>query len=100
MATKQKNNQTKQNDWKNIVQGFVANMLERVGDNVSKRVQEFVLKLKKRTLGGALIFVGSIFFLIGAALFVNSIFENEYPWLGWIMSGLVVAAAGYVVSKE
>jgi len=95
-----KKSQTKQSDWKNLVQVFVANMLERVGDNVSKRMHEFAGKLKKRTIGGILIFVGFIFFIIGVALFINAIFSNQFPWLGWTVSGLVVALAGYVVSKD
>ena len=100
MESKQKSPQKKQNDWKNLIQTFVANMLERVSDNVSKKVHEFILKLKKRTIGGILIFVGFIFFLIGVALLINAIFNNEFPWLGWIVSGLFVAIAGYKIFKE
>ena len=100
MEAKQKKPQTEQNDWKNLVQVFVTNMLERVGDNVSKRVHEFMNKLKKRTIGAVFIFVGLIFFLVGVALFINAIFANVFPWLGWAISGLFVAVVGYIISKD
>jgi hypothetical protein len=94
------NKHKKSNDWKNLVQVFVTNMLERVSDNVSKKVHEFMLKLKKRAIGAMLVFIGFIFFIIGFALFINAIFGNNFPWLGWTISGLFVAIVGYVVSKD
>jgi hypothetical protein len=56
-------------------------------------------KLGKRAIGAILVFIGFIFFIIGVALFINAIFANEFPWLGWSISGVFVAAAGYIISK-
>lgn len=98
METKRKT--IKQNNWKNIVQGFVADMLERVSDNVSKRVHVFLDQLKRRTIGAILMAIGFVFVLVGIALFINALFSNAFPWIGWSVLGLVVLLGGYNMSKE
>jgi type II secretory pathway component PulF len=90
----------KQNDWKVLVKGFVGDMLERLSDNVSKRVHIFIDQLKRRTIGAILMLIGFVFVLIGLALFINALFSNIYPWVGWSLSGFVVLLAGYGISKS
>jgi sorbitol-specific phosphotransferase system component IIBC len=97
METKNKKNQS---DWKNLVQGFVGDMLERISDNVSKKVHIFFDQLKRRTIGAILISIGSIFFLISVAILINTVFNNEFPWIGWSLVGLVAILVGYRISKD
>jgi len=88
------------NDWKNIIQGFAGDMLERASDNVSKKVHVFVAQLKRRTIGLALVLIGFIFSLVSAAILINAISGNEYPWVGWGLTGLIIIVIGYVMSKD
>jgi hypothetical protein len=87
-------------DWKSLVQGFVGDILERIGDNVSKKVHTFITQLKKRTIGAMLMATGVLFILIGAVMFINTVLVNEFPWIGWGLVGLVVLLAGYMISKD
>jgi hypothetical protein len=92
--------QTKtKSDWKILVQGFVGDILERLSDNVSKKLEAFMAKLKKRAIGAILILIGFIFFLDGFAVFLNFLFGNQFPWLGWSVVGLVVFWIGYKLFK-
>ena len=75
-------------------------MLERISDNVSKRIHTFIDQLKRRTIGAILILIGSIFFLAGVAILINTILNNEFPWIGWSLVGLVVILVGYRISKD
>lgn len=90
----------KQNDWKVLVKGFVGDMLERLSDNVSKRVHIFIDQLKRRTIGAILMLIGSIFFLISVAILMNTILNNEFPWVGWSLVGLVTILVGYRISRD
>jgi hypothetical protein len=87
-------------DWKGLVQGFVGDLLERIGDNVSKRAHIFITKLKKRTIGAVLMATGSLFLLISAAILINAVLGNEFPWVGWGLVGLIIILAGYLISKD
>lgn len=88
------------NDWKKLIQVFVGDILERISDNVSKRIHTFIDQLKRRTIGAILILVGAIFFLAGIAILINTILGNEFPWVGWSLVGLVVILVGYRISKD
>lgn len=96
----EKKNTKNQSDWKSLVQGFVGDVLERISDNVSKRIHTFIDQLKRRTIGAILILIGSIFFLAGVAILINTLLNNEYPWVGWSLVGLVVILVGYRISKD
>jgi len=101
METKTKQKKASQtNNWKNIVQGFVGDMLERISDNVSKKVHTFIDQLKRRTIGAILMLIGSIFFLTSVAILINTILGNEFPWVGWSLVGLVTVLVGYRISKD
>ena len=101
MKTKTKQKKASQsNDWKNLIQVFVGDVLERIGDNVSKIVHTFITQLKRRTIGAVLILIGSIFFLISIVILMNAILGNEFPWVGWSLVGLVTILVGYRISKD
>jgi hypothetical protein len=87
-------------DWKGLVQGFVGDLLERIGDNVSKKVHTFITQLKRRTIGAILIATGISFLLISLVIFINTVLASEFPWVGWGLVGLVVLLAGYIISKD
>lgn len=93
-------NKKPESTWKEMVQGFVANMLERVGENISERAHVWFKNLKKRTIGSVLMIIGSIFFLVAAALLINSLTQNLFPWIGYGIVGLATLAIGYVMTKE
>lgn len=99
METKQ-NKSPQQTGWKTIVQGFVSDILERIGEDVSKRVHVFITQLKKRTIGAILILIGCLFLLISAAMLINAVLGNEFPWVGWGLVGLVIGIVGYFISKD
>jgi len=92
--------ENKQSSWKDMVQGFVANMLERVGENISERAHVWFKNLKKKTFGSILMVIGAIFFLIAVALLINSLTQDLFPWLGYLIVGLATLAIGYVMTKE
>jgi hypothetical protein len=100
MESKTHHNKAEQGDWKSIVQGFVVNMFERIGDNVSQQVHGFISKLKKRTIGAVLMLVGAIFFLVSIALLINSFLGSGLQWVGWSLVGWIIICVGYVVFKE
>jgi len=83
-----------------MVQGFVGNVLERVGENVSQRVHEWLKNLKKKTIGSVLMTIGIIFFLVAVALLINTLTQNLFPWIGYLIVGLATLAIGYVMTKE
>lgn len=97
---KNKNEQENKNNWKSLVQGFVADMLERIGDNVSKRIHLFITQLKRRTIGAILMLVGTVFFLASIAIIINTFLSSEFQWAGWSSVGLISILAGYIMSKE
>lgn len=89
-----------ESSWKDMVQGFVTNMLERVGENVSQRAAKWLKNLKKKTIGSGLMLIGLIFFLVAVVLLINTLTQNIYPWLGYLIVGLATLAIGYVMTKE
>lgn len=99
MENKTRHEKERQTDWKGIVQGFVANILERVGENISQKVQAFFDRLKKKTIGTVLMLVGVVFLLAAAAILINTLLPG-HAWAGWGIVGLVLIAVGYVVTKE
>lgn len=94
-----KSTETK-NNWKDLIQGFIGNVFERLSDNVSKRVHLFIKQLKRRSIGVALLLIGAIFVFISIAMFLNFLFGNQFPWLGWSLVGLIVALIGYELIKQ
>ena len=96
----EKKNKKDQSDWKSLIQVFVGDVLERISDNVSKRIHIFITQLKRRTVGAILILIGAIFLLAGVAILMNAILGNEFPWVGWSLVGLVIILIGYRISKD
>lgn len=97
---KNKNKKEDKNELKNILQGFVSNMLERFGNNISKKIALFINQLKRRTIGAVLLLIGAIFFLTSIAIMVNTFLGDELQWVGWSLVGFVAIIFGYVLSKD
>lgn len=96
----EKKNKKDQNDWKSLIQGFVSNVIERLSDNVSKKVHTFITQLKKRTIGAILVLIGAVFLLAGIAILMNAVLGNEFPWVGWSLVGLITILVGYRIFKD
>lgn len=100
--TKEKNQECESDpgNWKSMVQSFVANMISRLSDNVSEKIQNWFIKLKKRTTGAVLMALGAVFFLVGVAIYINTILENMSQWGGYVIVGGVIFVVGYFVSRD
>ena len=96
---KQKKTKTN-NDWKNIVQVFIGDMLARVSDNVSQRLHVWIGKIKRRAIGSVLMLLGATYFLTGLSDWASSLFGNNFPGFGSGAVGIVVIFIGYLISRD
>ena len=87
-------------DWKSVFLGFASNMAELLSANVSAEIRRKMRLWKKHSAGTAIMFVGLVFFLIAAVLFINSLMLDTIPWFGYLIVGLATLAIGYVMTKE
>lgn len=86
--------------WKELTQTFVSNILTKVGDNISTKVQTWFNDIRRRTLGALLVLIGLIFVLICVALYVNTFVSEEASWIGYGAVGILVLMVGYFLSKK
>ena len=102
METKKTKNkkQSTSSGWKDLVHGFVGNMLEQIGDNVSQKMHVWMLKFKRRAIGSVLLVLGATYFLTGLSDYANSVFGKNIPGIGAILVGLIVISIGYLLSRE
>ena len=87
-------------DWKKIVQVFVGDVLARVSDNISHRIELGIKKIKRKSIGLFFAIIGLIFLLISAAIFINTLLLGMAPWLGWGMIGILLVAIGYLMGRD
>ena len=95
-----KKSQQENGNWKNLVQGFVVNILEHISEDISHKAKKWFYKLKKRTAGAALMVLGVTFLLTGVAVYANTVFEKVAPGVGYAIVGLVIMLIGYITSRE
>lgn len=100
METKKKIKKEENSLWKEMTQNFVANILAKVGDNISAKVQSWFEDIRRRTLGAVLSVIGFIFVLICIALYVNTFVREEASWIGYGVVGILVLLVGYLLSKK
>ncbi|EKE21285.1 MAG: hypothetical protein ACD_7C00298G0004 [uncultured bacterium] len=100
MKTKKDSKKEESSPWKEMTQTFVANILTKVGDNISAKVQTWFNDVKRRTLGALLVLIGLIFVLICVALYVNTFVSEESSWIGYGAVGILVLMVGYFLSKK
>jgi len=97
---KEKSDEINNTNWKIIVQSFVANMISRANDNISKKIQEWLGNIKRMTIGILLMFVGFIFVLICLVMYINVFIDNESQWAGYGIVGATVLIIGYLMSRK
>ncbi|MFA5615036.1 MAG: hypothetical protein WC993_11280, partial [Methanoculleus sp.] len=66
----------------------------------SDKISEWVDKIKKRAISMFLMAVGTIFFLVGAAIYTNTIIDNSSQWAGYAIVGGAVLIIGYLLSRD
>jgi len=91
---------TNHSDWKNLVQGFVENVFERLSENVSQKVHAWVKVLKLRTAGFILVVLGAFYLLIGASVYLNAVLGLILPGLGYITVGVLAILVGTLLGKS
>lgn len=87
-------------EWKNLIQGFVGNVLERLSDNVSQKIQRWIKVLKLRTAGFILVVLGSFYLLVGISVYLNSILGLILPGLGYVTVGVLAILIGTLLGKS
>lgn len=92
--------ETNHNGWKDLVHGFVGNILAQVGDNVSQKMHVWLVKFKRRAVGGVLLVLGATYFLTGLSDYVSSVFGKNIPGIGALLVGAVVIFIGYFLSRK
>lgn len=100
MEKKTKSKSQKTSDWKNILQVFIGDMLSRVEDNLSQRIQKFISKVKRKALASLLIGSGLIFFLTGVVAYASAMLDPILPGLGNLSVGVAVIFIGYLISRD
>lgn len=88
------------NAWKEMTQTFVANILAKVGENISAKVQNWFNDIKRRTLGALLSVIGLVFVLVCLSLYINTFFSEEASWVGYGVVGILILSTGYLLSKK
>jgi hypothetical protein len=99
MSTKQKEG-VDFSEWKNLIQGFVGNVLERISDNVSQKIHAWIKVLKLRTAGFILVVLGAFYLLIGVSVFLNSVLGIILPGLGYVTVGVLAILIGSLLGKS
>jgi surface polysaccharide O-acyltransferase-like enzyme len=87
-------------DWKNLLHGFVGNMLDQLSENVSQKVQAWLKIVKRKTIGFFLILLGLVYFLSGVAMFFNAFFAKIAPGLGFVIVGVLILLIGVLMNKD
>lgn len=100
MEKKTKKRTQKTNDWKNIVQVFIGDILSRVEDNLSQKIQKFISKVKRKAVASLLIGSGLVFFLTGIVTYASAKLDPILPGLGYLSVGVVVIFIGYLISRD
>ncbi len=96
MQKKEKQN----SNWKELVHGFVGNILAQVGDNISHKMHIWMDQLKRRAVGSVLMVLGATYFLTGLSDYASSLFGKDFPGLGSGMVGIAVIFIGYLMSRK
>lgn len=98
--TKQQKTENNHEGFKTLILGFVTNILEKVSDNVTHKVQVWTKQMQRRAIGSVVAVIGFTYFLTGLSDFTGSLLEKDIPGLGYIVVGLVSLLIGYLVSRK
>lgn len=86
--------------WKNFAQLFLTNLASRISGSVSDKISEWMEKIKKKAASAIMMAVGAIFFLVGAAIYINTLVDNSSQWAGYIIVGGTIFIIGYLFSRD
>ncbi|NTV41238.1 MAG: hypothetical protein HGA61_03105 [Candidatus Moranbacteria bacterium] len=101
MENKEKNDENlNHGEWKNLIQGFIGNVFERLSDNVLVRIQNWSRQLKRRALGSIIMVLGVTYLLTGLSAYFESVLGILVPGLGYAAIGILAFLAGYLLSKK
>lgn len=68
--------------------------LELLGLKIADSIAESVSSVAVKAAGGLLVVTGSLFLLIGSALFLNELFNSN--WLGFVVQGAFFVVIGII----
>lgn len=87
-------------DLRDLIQKFITNIVEHISDDITQKTNKWLIRVKKRTAGAALIILGITFLLTGVAVYANTVFEKVAPGVGYAIVGLAIISIGYLTSKD
>ena len=90
----------KQNNWKELVAGFVGNILAQLEDNVSQKMHAWFDNVKRKAVAGILAVLGLTYFLTGISDYANSMVGKNSPGLGYVIVGASVIFIGYLIGRD
>lgn len=97
MKNKSENNHE---GFKALILGFVTNILEKVSDNVTHKVQTWTKQMKRRAAGSVVMVLGMTYLLTGFSIYAEATLGKNIPGLGYIIIGLIALSIGYLVSRK
>lgn len=77
---------------------IALDFFQAIKSNVEYAIHEQQVKMARKAAAFVLIAAGSIFFLVGASIFVGMLI-NQTTWAGYLAVGIVLAIVGMLVKK-
>ncbi|EKE20251.1 MAG: hypothetical protein ACD_8C00033G0003 [uncultured bacterium] len=93
-------NENNHEGFKALILGFVTNILEKVSDNVTHKVQTWTRQMKRRAAGSVVMVLGMTYLLTGLSTYTEATFGKNIPGLGYVIIGAVAILIGYLVSRK
>jgi hypothetical protein len=92
--------ENKNSEWKLLIQNFVTNMLSKMSDNISEKIQNWFRNLMKRGTGLFLAMIGLVFVMVSASFYLNTVWNDKDPWIGFGVVGVVACCVGIFMSRK
>lgn len=98
--TKQQQSENNHEGFKALILGFVTNVMEKVSDNVTHKVQVWTKQMKRRAVGGVVMVLGMTYLLTGISNYAEATIGKNIPGLGYVLIGAIALIVGYFVSRK